>query len=73
MPCGELRFLPAGEPMNTEYASPRYSDIDLWEPDEILQAMVEGRMTAVAPFGPHYLPSGGPHMRWRPGSLVAGG
>ena len=34
--------------MNTEYASPRYSDIDLWEPDEILQAMVEGQMTAVA-------------------------
>jgi N-acetylmuramic acid 6-phosphate etherase len=34
--------------MNTEYASPRYSDIDLWEPDEILHAMVEGQMAAVA-------------------------
>lgn len=34
--------------MDTERASPRYSDIDLWEPADILHAMVEGQMTAVA-------------------------
>ena len=34
--------------MDTERASPRYSDIDLWEPAEILHAMVEGQMAAVA-------------------------
>ncbi len=34
--------------MDTERASPRYSDIDLWEPADILDAMVEGQMAAVA-------------------------
>jgi N-acetylmuramic acid 6-phosphate etherase len=34
--------------MDTERASPRYTDIDLWEPAEILHAMVEGQMAAVA-------------------------
>ena len=34
--------------MDTERASPRYSDIDLWEPSEILDAMIEGQMAAVA-------------------------
>ena len=34
--------------MDTEHASPRYSDIDLWEPSEILHAMIEGQMAAVA-------------------------
>jgi len=34
--------------MNTERASPRYVDIDLWEPSDILHAMVEGQMAAVA-------------------------
>jgi N-acetylmuramic acid 6-phosphate etherase len=34
--------------MNTERASPRYSDIDLWEPSDILDAMIEGQMAAVA-------------------------
>jgi len=34
--------------MDTERASPRYSDIDLWEPSDILDAMIEGQMTAVA-------------------------
>jgi len=28
--------------MDTEHASPRYSDIDLWEPADILDAMIEG-------------------------------
>lgn len=37
-----------GDSMDTERASPRYSDIDLWEPSEILHAMVEGQMAAVA-------------------------
>ena len=34
--------------METERASPRYSDIDLWEPGEILHALVESQMAAVA-------------------------
>jgi N-acetylmuramic acid 6-phosphate etherase len=36
------------ETMETERASPRYSDIDVWEPSEILHAMIEGQMAAVA-------------------------
>ena len=34
--------------MNTEHASPRYSSIELWSPAEILDAMVEGQLAAVA-------------------------
>ena len=34
--------------MDTERASPRYADIDLWEPSDILHAMIEGQMAAVA-------------------------
>src|SRR5271155_4503490 len=34
--------------MDTEHASPRYSDIDLWEPADVLHAMIEGQMAAVA-------------------------
>ena len=34
--------------METERASPRYSDIDLWESADVLHAMIEGQMAAVA-------------------------
>lgn len=34
--------------MDTEHASPRYADIDLWQPGDILQAMIEGQLAAVA-------------------------
>jgi N-acetylmuramic acid 6-phosphate etherase len=34
--------------MDTEHASPRYSGIDLWEPGEILDAMIEAQFAAVA-------------------------
>ncbi len=34
--------------MDTERASPRYSDIDVWEPSDIVEAMIEGQFTAVA-------------------------
>jgi N-acetylmuramic acid 6-phosphate etherase len=34
--------------METERASPRYSEIDLWDPADILDAMIEGQMAAVA-------------------------
>jgi N-acetylmuramic acid 6-phosphate etherase len=34
--------------METERASPRYSDIDVWEPSDILDAMIEGQFMAVA-------------------------
>ncbi len=34
--------------METERPSPRYAKIDLWEPAEILEAMIEGQFAAVA-------------------------
>jgi N-acetylmuramic acid 6-phosphate etherase len=34
--------------MSTESPSPRYTDIDLWQPSEALEAMIEGQFTAVA-------------------------
>src|SRR6516162_1988460 len=34
--------------MSTERPSPRYSDIDVWEPSDIVDAMIEGQFTAVA-------------------------
>jgi N-acetylmuramic acid 6-phosphate etherase len=34
--------------MDTEHASPRYADIDLWQPGDILHAMIEGQLAAVA-------------------------
>jgi N-acetylmuramic acid 6-phosphate etherase len=38
--------------METERASPRYSDIDLWEPCDVLDALIEGQMAAVAAVRP---------------------
>jgi N-acetylmuramic acid 6-phosphate etherase len=38
--------------METERASPRYTDIDLWEPVDILHALIEGQMAAVAAVRP---------------------
>jgi N-acetylmuramic acid 6-phosphate etherase len=38
--------------METERVSPRYSDIDLWEPGDILDALVESQMDAVAAVRP---------------------
>jgi N-acetylmuramic acid 6-phosphate etherase len=35
-------------PMETERPSPRYSRIDVWEPTEILEAMLEAQFSAVA-------------------------
>jgi N-acetylmuramic acid 6-phosphate etherase len=35
-------------PMETERLSPRYSGIDVWDPCDILDAMVEGQFAAVA-------------------------
>jgi N-acetylmuramic acid 6-phosphate etherase len=34
--------------MDTERASPRYSDIDAWAPVDVAEAMIEGQFTAVA-------------------------
>jgi N-acetylmuramic acid 6-phosphate etherase len=34
--------------MDTERVSPRYSDIDLWDPADILEALIEGQFVAVA-------------------------
>ena len=34
--------------MNTERPSPRYSNIDVWEPGDVLDAMIEGQLAAVA-------------------------
>jgi N-acetylmuramic acid 6-phosphate etherase len=38
--------------METERVSPRYSEIDLWEPGDILDAMIESQMAAVAAVRP---------------------
>src|SRR5687768_4507103 len=35
-------------PMETERPSPRYAAIDMWEPAEILDAMIEGQFAAAA-------------------------
>ena len=35
-------------PMETERPSPRYSNIDVWDPADILDAMIEGQFAAVA-------------------------
>ena len=45
LPCASLR---REITMDTERVSPRYSDIDLWDPSDILDAMLEGQMSAVA-------------------------
>ncbi len=34
--------------MDTERSSPRYSDIDIWPPADVLDAMIEGQFAAVA-------------------------
>src|SRR5438477_11629668 len=34
--------------MNTERPNPRYSGLDVWEPADILDAMIEGQFAAVA-------------------------
>ena len=34
--------------MDTERPSPRFADIDLWDPADILEAMIGGQFTAVA-------------------------
>jgi N-acetylmuramic acid 6-phosphate etherase len=34
--------------MSTEHPSPRYSGLDVWEPTDILDAMIEGQFAAVA-------------------------
>jgi N-acetylmuramic acid 6-phosphate etherase len=38
--------------METERASPRYSDIDLWEPGDVLDALIESQLAAVAAVRP---------------------
>ena len=48
---GRARFLLLDamvSPMETERPSPRYSGIDLWDPSDILDAMIEGQFAAVA-------------------------
>jgi N-acetylmuramic acid 6-phosphate etherase len=47
------RFYPVGifwlrEQMGTEIVSPRYGGIDAWEPADILEALIEGQLAAVA-------------------------
>jgi N-acetylmuramic acid 6-phosphate etherase len=34
--------------MTTEYPSPRFADIDVWEPADVLEAMIGGQFAAVA-------------------------
>ena len=44
--------LRSADPMETERASPRYSDIDLWEPGDVLDALIESQLAAVAAVRP---------------------
>jgi N-acetylmuramic acid 6-phosphate etherase len=39
---------PMKRPLETERPSPRYSGIDVWDPADILDAMIEGQLAAVA-------------------------
>src|SRR5918911_4324226 len=39
---------PGPNSMDTERPSPRYSGIDVWEPTDVLDAMIEGQFAAVA-------------------------
>src|ERR1044072_121549 len=34
--------------MQTEHPSPRFTDIDLWQPSDVLEAMIGGQFSAVA-------------------------
>src|SRR5919106_4937103 len=34
--------------MSTERSSPRFTDIDVWEPEDIAESIIEGQMAAVA-------------------------
>jgi N-acetylmuramic acid 6-phosphate etherase len=43
-PCGPDR----SPDLDTERVSPRYRDIDLWDPADILEALIEGQFVAVA-------------------------
>jgi N-acetylmuramic acid 6-phosphate etherase len=45
---GSIATLTGFNVMETERASPRYSDIDLWEPADILHALLESQLAAVA-------------------------
>ena len=58
--------------MDTERASPRYADIDLWEPTDILDAMIEGQMAAVAAVRASLSAIEQRLARWRPASSKAG-
>jgi N-acetylmuramic acid 6-phosphate etherase len=42
------RTAEAAAPMRTERSSPRFSAIDLWDPADILESMIEGQFAAVA-------------------------
>ena len=52
MQCVPLRYSAAlyvsGAAIETERPSPRYSAIDLWESSDVLDAMIEGQLAAVA-------------------------
>jgi N-acetylmuramic acid 6-phosphate etherase len=60
--------------MDTERASPRYSDIDLWDPPDVLEAMLEGQMSAVAAvraaLGPIAQAAGATEARLREGGRL---
>lgn len=48
---GEIQMEAASQllgPMETERVSPRYSGIDVWDPVDVLDAMIEGQFSAVA-------------------------
>jgi N-acetylmuramic acid 6-phosphate etherase len=48
MRMGDLARVQKGRFMDTERPSPRYTEIDVWSPSDILDAMIEGQFAATA-------------------------
>lgn len=47
-PIGATNTSTGNSMMETERASPRYAEIDLWDSSDVLEAMIEGQFVAVA-------------------------
>ena len=57
-------------PMDTERLSPRYADIDLWDPDDILEAMIEANSRPSPRCRPRAAQSSRRRSPWRPGCAM---
>ena len=57
--------------MSTERPSPRYSEIDSWEPADSLDSMIDGQFAAVAAVRARVGRSKKPPRRWKRGCGIA--